>query len=100
MFDYQLFIGFPKDPLFEKELRKANSHRTDQFINPQGDYLLEINHHGMSYLGKKLGKLEKFSEITLKEANIYSILKLLVPEYPYEEIPLMLFPIPESPNAK
>jgi hypothetical protein len=100
MFDYQLFIGFPKDPLFEKELQKANKHLIDQFIRSNGEYLEEINHQGMSYLGKKLGKLSQFSEIVLIEANIYSILKKLVPDFPYDETPLILFPIPESPHAK
>lgn len=99
MFEYQLFIGFPKDPIFEKELQKANNHLINQFIHPKGEYLEEIKFEGMTYLGKKLGKFSKFSEITLKEANIYSILKILVPEFPYEETPLMLFPIPESTHA-
>ena len=100
MFNYQLFIGFPKDILFTKELQKTNTYRRDQFINSKGEFLIEIHHNGTDYLGKKLGKLEKFSEISLKEANIYSILKLLVPDYPYDEVPLMLFPIPESLHAK
>lgn len=99
MFDYQLFIGFPKDPLFENELQKVNPHLIKQFIHPHGEYLEEIHHEGMAYLGKKLGKLTKISEISLKEANIYSILKILVPEFPYDEIPLMLFTIPETSNA-
>ena len=100
MFDYQLFIGFPKDPIFQQELQKANDHLMNQFINTHGEYLQEINHQGMQYLGKKVGKLATFSDITLIEANIYSILKKLVPHFPYEETPLMLFPISESIHAK
>jgi hypothetical protein len=96
MFDYQLFIGFPKDPLFQKELQKTNEYLVKQYIN--GDSLVEIDHNGMQYLGKKLGKFAEFSKITLIENNIYSILKKLVPDFPYDETPLMLFTIPDTPH--
>jgi hypothetical protein len=99
MFEYQLFIGFPKDPIFEKELQKINPHLIQQFLKSESEYLEEIQYQGMSYLGKRLGKLVKISEISLLEANIYSILKILVPQFPYDETPLMLITIPESPHA-
>ncbi len=97
--DYRLFLGFPIDPIYEKELLKSNQRLIDQFIQSRGDYLREVSHGGMRYFGVEMDKLAKISEIDLKESFIYSILKILVKDYRYEEIPLTLFPIPEFTDA-
>ena len=100
MYSYTLFFGFPVDPLFEKELSKVNPHMLDQFIQTGGDHLEERVHLEMRYLGKDLGSLADLQTIELLEANIFSILKKIVPDFEYNEIPLMLFPIPKISNEK
>ena len=98
MYSHTLFFGFPVDPLFEKELSKVNPHMLDQFIQRGGDHLEERVHLEMRYLGKDLGRLADLQTLEQLEANIFSILKKIVPDYEYGEIPLTLFPTPEIPK--
>lgn len=97
MFIFQLFLGFPVDKLYGEELGKANPHIVAQFIQKEGSYLREITYQDMRFFGKFLGNFTELRKVTLLEANIYSLLKKLVPNFPYQEIPLYLFPI-EDPH--
>ncbi|MGA8165351.1 MAG: hypothetical protein WB791_10105 [Waddliaceae bacterium] len=97
---FQLFLGFPLDKLFVEELGKANPYLVAQFIqtgreaySADSEYLREIIYQEMHFLGKFLGGIANLQHIELVEANIYSLLKRLVPHFSYEEIPLYLFPI-------
>lgn len=96
MFTFQLFLGFPVDELYAEELSKANPYVVAQFIQKEGDYLREITYQDMRFFGKFLGHIAELQQIELLEANIYSLLKKLVPNFSYQEIPLYLFPIEES----
>ena len=93
MFEVQLFLGFPVDTLFSQEMEKANPNVVAQFIQKEGDYLREIFHNDMTFLGKEIGKIVSLPQLELLEENIYSLLKKVVPEFPYQETPLYLFPI-------
>jgi len=100
-FSGELFLGFPVDPVFKNELKKANAHLVAAFIQGEGDqengdYLCEVMHQGMQFFGKFLGKIAELQQIELLEMHIYSVLKKLVPNFPYEEIPLYVFPIEKS----
>lgn len=57
------------------------------------EYLNEFSYKGMRFLGKGLGSMISLSELELIEKNIYSLLKKVVSQFPYEEVPLYLFPI-------
>ncbi|MFQ5728768.1 MAG: hypothetical protein ACE5GN_00205 [Waddliaceae bacterium] len=93
MFEVQLFLGFPVDILYSQEMEKANPNVVAQFIRKEGDYLREISHNDMKFLGKEIGKIISLPQLELLEENIYSLLKKVVPEFPYEEAPLYLFPV-------
>ncbi|NGX43693.1 MAG: hypothetical protein K940chlam7_01993 [Chlamydiae bacterium] len=98
MFEVQLFLGFPVDALFEKEIEKINPNVVAQFIQKEGDYLRDITHDGMRFLGKNVGKIIVLPQLEMLEANIYSILKKIVPDFPYQEVPLYLFAIEDNIN--
>lgn len=98
MFEIDLFLGFPVDPLYQAALSKANPKIIAQFVQGSGDYLIEVLHRDMRFLGKNIGKMITLAELELLEKNIYSLLKRLVSEFPYEETPLYLFPIEKSSN--
>lgn len=90
MLTAELFLGFPVDGLFAGQLEKTNPHLVREFINETGEYLLEIQHHQMRYIGKKAGFIIELPKLELLQKNIYSLLKRLVPNFPYEETPLYL----------
>lgn len=91
MFDRELFFGFPLDPIYIKKLEKINPYLYSQFIGDSEEYLKEVNAEGLRYLGKNLGKITSIAKLELIEANIYSLLERLVPDYPYNETSLYLF---------
>src|SRR5438105_1590338 len=96
MFVAKLFLGFPIEHDFSLKLDKVNPEIVSLFVKKGGDYLEKINFKGVSYLGKFVGDIADGTALELLEANIYSLLKKLVPEYSYEKIPLLLFPYSES----
>ena len=57
-------------------------------------YLEEVDFQGIRYLGKYVNNEEPLANLDLLEANIFSILKKLVSEYPYQDTHLVLFTIP------
>lgn len=92
MFETQLFLGFPVDKLYATELDKVNPNLLSQYVNESDDYLKEIIHNEIRFFGKNLGKIITLPQMELFETNIYSILSKLVPDYPYDETPLYIFP--------
>lgn len=90
MYSANLFLGFPVDSKYASLLDSVKSHF---ILNEEGSYLQEITHHNKRYLGKMVGNLSDLSSLELLESNIYSLLKKLIPHYPYEEIPLKLFSV-------
>lgn len=94
-----LFLGFPVNADFSRLLSEVNPYMTSLFIQEKGDYLQELVFKNGKYLGKPIENITDFSELELLEANIFSILKKLVPNYPYENTPLVLFTVPpRSPS--
>lgn len=90
--DVALFLGFPIDSSFASAMKKLDPKILDFFFHSSsGDYLLEVSHEGTPYLGKYVEELCSVSEITLLQSNIYSILKKLLPSYPYDDVPLVVF---------
>lgn len=95
-----LFLGFPICPLFREALQKNKTEVLSFFIHPGGDYLQEIQYEGMNYLGKVIENTSTIQQISLLEEHIYSLLKKLVADYPYQKEFLYLFPIPFNETIK
>jgi hypothetical protein len=89
MLEAQLFLGFAVDPLFAKELKKADPQMVKNFINNTA-YLKKVSFDEMEYLGKEVGGKTTLESLDLLEKNIISLLKKAVPHFPYGETPLYL----------
>lgn len=94
--DYQLFYGIPVDKLLSEELTKINPTLKAIFIQSNSDYLQEITFKDKKYLGKFVGKICSLQSLELFENNIYSLLDKIVPEYPFRQQPIVLFPIEQE----
>lgn len=99
MLDSQLFFGFPVDSTYQALLDKKSPSLLSLFIKDHPDYLYYIEERGTRYLGKKIGPRLEVSKLDLNQNHIYSLLKRLVPEYPYETIPLALFAVLDTPTS-
>lgn len=93
MSDVRLFLGFPIENSFSEELEKINPAIKILFIQDSGNYLQEVLYHRKRYLGKFTEPFPDSPAFELLEANIYSLLHKLVPNYPYKSTPLILFPV-------
>lgn len=95
MFDRKLFLGFPVDSRFENALITANTQLLSKFVHPNSQYLQEVNFQNQRYFGSFVPSPSEISELELKKSHIYSVLKRIVPQYPYDQSQLILFPVIE-----
>lgn len=95
MLDYHLFFGFPLNSVYQDTLNKIPSNLRSLFIQNHSDYLQQVEYNGSVYLGKNLGPYIEYNTLDMAEANIYSLLRRLIPDYPYEDS-LFLLAIPAS----
>ena len=95
-FDAQLFLGFVVDDEFSRVMSSLNPELLKLYIQDNDSCLQEVMYHDLRYLGKFAGKGSHLSDLDLLETNIYSLLKQIVPHYPYGETALVLFPIAEE----
>lgn len=93
MFERKLFLGHPVDAYYKQLLSEANPKLLSLFIQPEGEYLQQTVYQDQAYLGRFFPCPYHISDMDLLEAHVYSLLKRLVPEYPYEETSLWLFPV-------
>lgn len=100
MFDYQLFLGFPLSPSFQSQLESVSAELKVSFIQNHSDYLQFLEHEGISYLGKFLGFQVELPSLELTKTNIYSLLRLLIPDYPYDQVPLCLLAVGSEDKRK
>lgn len=83
-----LFIGFQIDPIYQNEL-----NRIDPDLLKTRLYDLEIlTLGGEQWIGKTADFFLTLTQIEQVEQNIYSRLKTIVVDYPYDETPLYIFP--------
>lgn len=87
----ELFLGFPLTESLNNKLDKTDPRLIDMFVNANGPYLKLVVHEECTFLGKEIGQSTDLVKIKLLEANIYSILSKLLPEYPFKNNPLFLF---------
>lgn len=90
--DLSLFLGFPCDALFEKELELANPFFVT-FLTSGGDYLEATYENQKKYLGKKLPPLVTLPELECFELHIISLLRRLAPHYSFNTHPLILLTV-------
>jgi hypothetical protein len=93
MFDLKLFLGFPVSGNFQQQLKKSPSSLFTLLIGNNPAYLEEWEGNEGHFIGKRIGKEIDLDTLRLAEANIYSLLERLVPNYPIKETPLILFSI-------
>jgi hypothetical protein len=99
MFDTILFLGFPLSDTYRQELHRVPSSERELFIQSQASpYLQQIEHEGAVYLGKFLGVSIEIAALESLQSHILSLLKKLVPHFPYERYPFYLLAISVSMN--
>lgn len=98
MYDVELFLGFPIDENFKLKLSKADPSLLSIFIQNNQNYLHEVVYNDVHYLGKFAGKINDYATLDLLSGNIYSLLKKIIPNYQYEKVPLILFPVESGQN--
>lgn len=88
--EVSLFIGYPVDDRLCNLLERANPHACTLFINNESDYLHEIIHSGVRYLGKKTEQPTTVDTFELLAANASSLLSKLVPDYTVPKSPQII----------
>lgn len=96
MFFAKLFMGVVVEGSFASQFSSANPQLVALFLNPEREYLLEMKHEGKTYLGKTVSTSADLASLDQMEANIVSLLKKIVPDYPYDDLELVLFPLVET----
>jgi hypothetical protein len=96
MYNARLFLGFPKEHELNFALQKINPALLSAFIQGDENYLKEIVYEKKKYLGKYISNPADLQTLELLQENIYSLLKRLIPDYPYQNTPLSLLPILEA----
>lgn len=93
MYQSDFFLGLPITSFLSKGLDLVDPARLAFFIQKNNDtYLQELYHEETPYLGKYAGKMSDLVSLQLLQNNIYSLLRQIIPDYSYDEIPLVLFP--------
>lgn len=93
MFESRLFLGFPIQEEFQKKLQEIDPEILQIFICPQSDYLEQAAFKETVYLGRYVNDVTNLQSLDQLEANVYSLLKKIIPDYPFEKTPLLLFPL-------
>lgn len=104
MFDTILFLGLPLSNSYQLALLQLPSAEQEIFIQNQGafqdsPYLQKIEHEGIEYLGKYLGSSIDMATLDLSYSHIVSLLKKLIPQFPYEQNPLFLLALPSQNSS-
>lgn len=95
-FDTQLFIGFPLTFEYEERLEKVPRELLSLFIQESPDYLRRFSNEKDVFLGKQISGVTSVDSIELIQQNIYSLLRRLIPDYPYELHPLIIMTIQQN----
>lgn len=94
MYHPQLFFGLPLDKSYQEALESADVSKRSLFIQEiESPYLQRMTFNGCTYLGKYLGSQIDFSFLESLQLHIYSLLKELVPDFPYHHHPLLLIAV-------
>ncbi len=92
MFNTSLFLGFPLSGDYSEKLEQLSLVEKELFIqNRASPYLQIIENEGVIYLGKDLGSSIETACLDSLYSHIYSLLKKMVPDFPYGQHPLIIF---------
>jgi hypothetical protein len=94
MYDYQLFLGLCLDSAYLEKFKTVSPAVRSAFVQEHPHYLQLIDYQHKIYLGKRLESMITFSSLDYLESHIYSILRRLVADYPYQSHSLTLLAIP------
>lgn len=87
-----IFIGLTINGEIRKALEAVPSEKLALYVGKEEGvdtlYLEEIESFGHSFLGKRVGNRINLGSIFSFEANIYSILQVIVPDFPFHQHPL------------
>lgn len=89
----RLFFGFLQDTTFKEQFLSLDPAFKSLFIQAEDSYLQEYSCKEGVFLGKCLGKKSDLPKLEALSLNIYSLLKKLVPNYPYESSKLWLITV-------
>ena len=90
---YQLFLGYPIDLSLANSILHVDDGLKNYFIRDDDLYLCKIAHrNGVEYLGKFVGERTDLHALETIEANVYSLLSKILPDYPFQQTALRLFP--------
>lgn len=93
-FQSELFLGFSVDPTFENELNSLDNQIKSLYIQENSDaYLTKYALNDKQFLGKYIGTSSNLPHLELASTNIYSLLKKIVPNYPYDQSELFVIPV-------
>ena len=87
----ELFLGYPLTESLKEKIEKIDSRLYSMFINDSGPYLKLIDQEDQLFLGKQVGTFTDMPKMKLFEANIYSILAKIIPDFPFKNESLLLF---------
>lgn len=96
MYSAKLFLGLPVNNELAAHLAKIDPKILSFFIQKEENYLQEVFFQKKHFLGKSVDKAVDLSSLEMLELNIYSLLKKLVPHYPFENTSLLLFPLQDD----
>lgn len=91
----ELFLGFPCTSEYLVIFKQLPDSLVKVFVGEDASYLQKIEREGAFFLGKRIGKEVDVEGLKNLEANIYSLLNRLTPDYPIKKTSLVLFPISE-----
>ncbi|MEI8365490.1 MAG: hypothetical protein WCF65_03635 [Parachlamydiaceae bacterium] len=101
MFEVALFLGFPVNNAYAQELGRTDTQLLHFFLyNVEGDYLREIQHEGVRYIGKFAEPVISVESLNLLQNNILSILKKLTPQLQFNGASLTLIATPITPKSR
>lgn len=85
----RLLLGILQETSLNQHLEKSNPYLVSYFTEGK-DYLQKFSVKGKSYLGKPLPSQATLEHIYAMETHILSLLKKIVPSYPFTSNPLVL----------
>jgi hypothetical protein len=94
MIAVELFLGFPCTSEYLSIFQELPASLVKVFVSQDASYLQKLETEGGSFLGKRIGKEVDVEGLKNLEANIYSLLNRLTPDFPIKDTSLVLFPVP------
>ncbi|MBA3816230.1 MAG: hypothetical protein H0X29_06870 [Parachlamydiaceae bacterium] len=91
MLNLELFLGFPINKDFSQCVAQVDTKIIELFVTENDAYLRQVVYKNIIYWGKNIGEVCDIDKLELLEKNVYSLLKKVIPDYPFNETPLLLF---------